>query len=126
MLAILYVTRAVSILLLLGTHQPYLLLTFAVLFGLVDFATVAPTTLLVTAYFKRYSSIGFVIGLLSLSHQLGSALGAYIPGLVYKLTGEYQLAFAASILLLLLASLLSIALPDPRRLHGKEAAAANP
>jgi predicted MFS family arabinose efflux permease len=69
----------ISIVLLLITHDPYLLMAFAILFGLVDFATVAPTSMLATPYFKRYS-VGVVPGWLYLARQIGSALGAYLPG----------------------------------------------
>jgi MFS family permease len=63
-LALLYFTRGLTILLLLITNQWLLLLIFAVLFGLVDFATVAPTTMLAIEYFKK-QSVDYVLGLLS-------------------------------------------------------------
>ncbi|MCP1357219.1 MFS transporter [Aneurinibacillus migulanus] len=110
-LILLYVVRALSIVLLLIPNQPYFLLIFACLFGLVNFATVAPTSMLAVHYFKQYS-VGFVLGLLSLSHQLGSALGAYLPGLLYDVTGNYNVAFTSSIVLLIAAALASIGLPD--------------
>jgi sugar phosphate permease len=110
-LALLYFTRGLTILLLLITNQWLLLLIFAVLFGLVDFATVAPTTMLAIEFFKK-QSVGYVLGLLSLCHQVGSALGAYIPGLLYDLTGGYSIALISAIVLLMLASLLNLALPE--------------
>lgn len=76
-LCFLYAVRALSIVILIYSHEPYLLLAFAILFGLVDFATVAPTQMLATQYFQNYS-IGLMIGWLSLAHQIGSALGAYV------------------------------------------------
>lgn len=113
-LALLYLVRAFAVLILLFVHQSFLLIVFAVLFGIVDFATVAPTSLLATEYFKTYS-IGVIIGWLYLSHQIGSALGAYVPGLLYQLTGGYDLSFISTVILLLVASGLSYALPDPRK-----------
>jgi MFS family permease len=109
-LAFLYFTRGLTIILLLLTSQWLLLLIFAVLFGLVDFATVAPTTMLAIDFFKK-QSVGYVIGLLSLCHQVGSALGAYIPGLLYDLTGGYDIALISAIILLMVAALLNLALP---------------
>ncbi|MDF2052925.1 MFS transporter [Priestia megaterium] len=112
MLFYLYVTRALSFCILLYSHNPTLLLIFAILFGLVDFATVAPTQLLATQYFKDYS-VGFILGWLFLSHQIGSSLGAYLPGLVYSHVGNYNISFYFSILVLITASILSGLLPEP-------------
>jgi MFS family permease len=121
MLAFLYGTRAISIaLLLIIVHetsffnffisQSYLLLIFAISFGIVDFATVSPTVKLATEYFKHLS-VGVVIGWLFLSHQIGSAIGSYIPGLLYDVTGSYDISFIYSIILLVGASFLSFLLP---------------
>jgi len=111
MLFYLYVMRALSFCILLYSHNPTLLLIFAILFGLVDFATVAPTQLLATQYFKDYS-VGFILGWLFLSHQIGSSLGAYLPGLVYSHVGSYNISFYFSILVLITASILSGLLPE--------------
>jgi MFS family permease len=121
MLAFLYGARAISIaILLIIVHetsffnffisQSYLLLLFAISFGIVDFATVAPTVKLATEYFKHLS-VGVVIGWLFLSHQIGSAIGSYIPGLLYDVTGSYDISFIYSIILLIGASVLSFLLP---------------
>lgn len=111
-LCFLYAVRALSIVILIYSHEPYLLLAFAILFGLVDFATVAPTQILATQYFQNYS-IGLMIGWLSLAHQIGSALGAYVPGVIYTVTGEYTLAFYLSIGMLVLASVMNVMLREP-------------
>ncbi|MCY7749461.1 MFS transporter [Bacillus inaquosorum] len=111
-LRFLYAVRALSIVILIYSHEPYLLLAFAILFGLVDFATVAPTQMLATQYFQNYS-IGLMIGWLSLAHQIGSALGAYVPGVIYTVTGEYTLAFYLSIGMLVLASVMNAMLREP-------------
>lgn len=114
MLSFFYGVRALSLVVLLHSHEPYLLFVFAVIFGLVDFATVAPTQLLTTRYFKNYS-VGFIIGWIFLSHQIGSALGSYIPGMLYDLSGGYQLSIYAAIALCVVASVLSALLPKPLR-----------
>lgn len=122
MLAFLYGTRALTIILLLVivndpeifgivVNQSYILMLFAISFGIVDFATVAPTVKLATDYFKHYS-VGIVIGWIFLSHQMGSALGSYLPGLLYDITGAYDISFIYSILLLLAAATFSFLLPE--------------
>lgn len=52
LLVFIYFTRALSIGILVYSHNTVLLLLFAAIFGFVDFATVAPTQLLLTQYFK--------------------------------------------------------------------------
>ncbi|MGG1243254.1 MFS transporter [Bacillus cabrialesii] len=122
-LCFLYAVRALSIVILIYSHEPYLLLAFAILFGLVDFATVAPTQMLATQYFQNYS-IGLMIGWLSLAHQIGSALGAYVPGVIYAVTGEYTLAFYLSIGMLVLASVMNVMLREPAAVMRDNAAVA--
>lgn len=119
MLFLLYGIRALSIAILLSSHNSTLLLIFAVIFGLVDFATVAPTQLLATQYFEEYS-IGFILGWLFLSHQIGSALGAYLPGFFYNETGSYTISFYFSIIILVGAAILNIFLPEPHKITQKE------
>lgn len=122
MLAFLYGTRACSIVLLLiivhntslfgfFISQNHLLIVFAISFGVVNFATVAPTVKLATDFFQNLS-VGAVVGWLYLSHQIGSALGSFLPGILFDMTGGYDISFIASIILLVVAAILSILLPS--------------
>ncbi|MBM7660978.1 MFS family permease [Bacillus mesophilus] len=126
MLAFLYGSRALTVVILLVMiyntsafgfilNESYLLLIFAISFGMVDFATVAPTIKLATEYFRELS-VGVILGWLYLSHQLGSALGAYLPGLLFDLSGSYTDAFVYSIILLVAAACLSYMLPSIHKL----------
>ncbi|MDF3257405.1 MFS transporter [Bacillus velezensis] len=111
MLIVLYAVRALSLFILLYSHNSVFLLIFAMIFGMVDFATVAPTQLLATLYFKHYS-VGFILGWLFLSHQIGSALGAYIPGIMYSHHGSYSFAFYLSICILGVSVVMTLLLPE--------------
>jgi MFS family permease len=111
-LATLYWCRALTIVLLLVADAGAWLLVFGVLFGLVDFATVAPTQVLASQYFRDHS-LGFVFGMIFLAHQLGSALGAWLPGRVYDLTGSYDASFAAAVVALVVAGVSCVRLPAP-------------
>ncbi|CAA9565624.1 MAG: transporter, putative [uncultured Truepera sp.] len=110
-LGALYFTRALSLLLLLAVDQPGLLFAFGVTFGLVDFAVLAPVNVLTSRYFHG-QSIGFMFGVLSLFHQVGSAVGAYVPGLLYTLTGSYTVSSVIATFGLLAGAALSISLPS--------------
>ena len=101
-----YALRAVTLVGLLFVRESVTLFVFAVTFGIVDFATVPPTTTLSTTLFGRRSG-GTVIGLVSLSHQVGSATGSYAGGLIHDVAGSYALFFSASAALCVLAALLS-------------------
>lgn len=109
-LGALYSLRALSIILLYFAYRPEALIAFSILFGIVDFATVAPTQMLASKYFSG-RSVGVVFGLLSLVHQIGSALGSYVPGVVYTSTGSYDLVLIGSVVALAVAALLPILLP---------------
>ena len=113
-LAGLYGTRAVTLVLLLFVQSAPALLVFSLTFGLVDFATVAPTQVLASGFFRGHS-LGLVFGLIFLAHQVGSAVGAYVPGALHDATGSYDLAILGGIAVLVLAALASAALPTPRR-----------
>jgi MFS family permease len=111
-LAVLYGGRAITLVLLLLLGSPALLLVFAALFGLVDFATVAPTQVLASVWFRGHS-LGVVFGLIFLAHQVGSAVGAYVPGALHDLTGSYDVALLVGVGALVLATLVTLSLPEP-------------
>jgi predicted MFS family arabinose efflux permease len=90
--------------------HPWLLFVFSITFGLVDFSVVAPTIKLLASYFQG-PSLGIVTGFLYMSHQLGSAIGSYLPGYLFDVSGSYTSSFMIAAFALLLASLLSLFLP---------------
>jgi MFS family permease len=111
-----YAGRAVTLVFLVFARDPVSLFIFAVAFGIVDFSTVAPTTALSTIIFGRRSA-GTVYGLVSLSHQVGSAAGSYAGGLVHDLTGSYIGFFVAGAVLSGAAAFMAWAIseaPAPR------------
>ena len=65
------------------------LVAFALLFGLVDFSVVAPTQWLAARYVEP-RTVGLAFGCLNAIHQLGSAIGAWLPGVAYDATGSYD------------------------------------
>ncbi len=101
-----YAGRALTLILLLLVREPWMLFVFAVTFGIVDFATVPPTTALSTSLFGRRSG-GTIIGLVSLSHQIGSAMGSYMGGLIHDETGSYRLFFLGAAFLCIAAAVMS-------------------
>jgi len=106
-----YAGRAVTLFFLLVVREPVMLFVFAVAFGIVDFATVPPTTALSTTLFGPRSG-GTVIGLVSLSHQVGSAIGSYAGGLIHDWAGSYVLFFLGGAILCAAAAAMSWAIVE--------------
>lgn len=116
MLAVLYISRALVLLALPVLTSPGGLLLFGALFGIVDFATVPPTTALTRALFGP-GRWALVLGTISAGHQIGSAVGAWLGGALFDLTGSYRASFLSAAMLLLIAGFLSWQLVDvPARL----------
>ncbi len=113
LLACVYAARGAVLLLLPLVTTPAGLFLFAALFGLADFATVPPTTSLARSLFRR-GGWALALGLISGAHQVGSALGAYLGGWLYDVTGTYVYSFASAAAALLAASVLSYALRERR------------
>lgn len=115
LLAGLYGTRALSFVALYFLAGGAALLAFALLFGLVDFSTVAPTQWLAARYVEPWT-VGLAFGCLNAVHQLGSAIGAWLPGLAYDATGSYDEVMVTAAIVLGIASATCLALPRPRPL----------
>lgn len=114
LLAALYGTRALSFVALYLLAGSAALLGFALLFGLVDFSTVAPTQWLAARYVEP-RTVGLAFGCLNAVHQLGSAIGAWLPGVVFDATGSYDEVLVAAAIVLGFASAICLALPQPGR-----------
>lgn len=63
---------------MLAVDEPSLLLVFGAVFGLADFAVLAPVNVLTSRYFGEHL-LGLMFGVLSLCHQVGSALSLSLP-----------------------------------------------
>ena len=112
MLGLIYLMRAGTLLILPFVGDATGLFVFGALFGIADFATVPPTTSLTQSVF-RTGSWAVAIGVISAAHQIGSALGAWLPGVLFERTGSYSIAFASGAITLLVAAYLSFMLRRP-------------
>jgi len=107
LLAAVYLQRAATLFVLPLLTTPEMLVPFALLYGIADFASVPPTTELLRRTFPA-GGWGLALGLASGAHQLGSAAGAFAGGWLYDLTGGYAAFFVAAAVSLLLASAMSV------------------
>lgn len=97
LLASIYFVRGLSFLLLAGAGVNYeVLITFAVIFGLVDYATV-PVTVSLAASHLGTRVLGLAMGLITCGHQLGSATGAFVGGVLFDATAGYSVMWLTGV-----------------------------
>ena len=112
MLGLIYLMRAGTLVMLPFISDATGLFVFGALFGIADFATVPPTTSLTQTVF-RTGGWAVAIGIISAAHQIGSALGAWVPGILFEETGSYSIAFVSGAVTLLVAAYMSYLLRLP-------------
>ncbi|MBI4011677.1 MAG: MFS transporter [Candidatus Rokubacteria bacterium] len=92
-------------LLLVRPGSPHwLIYAFIALFGLTLGAR-GPIVAALAADLYRGRTYGTVLGLITLGNRLGSAIGPWLGGVIYDLTGSYRTAFAVSIAAIVVAAL---------------------
>lgn len=99
LLAVIYGARAlvIGIFVLLPT-TPTSTIVFAMAMGVLWLSTVPPTSGMVTDMFGPTNS-GALFGIVFLSHQMGSFIGAWMGGEVVDLTGSYSIMWWLAIAL---------------------------
>ncbi|WP_430417942.1 MFS transporter [Methylibium petroleiphilum] len=114
MLAMLYASRAVIVLLfLIAPKTEAVMLVFSAAIGLTFLATVPPTAGLVAKFFGP-AHMATLFGIVMLAHQLGGFLGAYFGGKAFEWTGAYDAIWIVDILLAVGAALVHLPIREPR------------
>lgn len=95
-----FVLLLAALLWLISANEPWMLYLFAIVFG---FATgVGALTSPVVAGFFGLSTHGVIVGLLTFSYCMGGAIGPFISGYIFDITGNYQMMFAVNIIIAIL------------------------
>lgn len=82
-------------------------LGFGMVIGLLWLSTIPPTSGLVATMFgPRYMTM--LYGIVFLSHQIGSFLGAWLGGVVYKAYGSYDLVWQLSIAFAIMSAIVNL------------------
>jgi len=84
---------------------------FAAVMGLTWLGTVPLTSGLIAKVFST-RHLGTLFGVVFLSHQLGSFLGAWLGGYVFDVTGSYSMIWAATALASLFAAVMHFPIDD--------------
>ncbi len=107
-LSAIYLLRGVSIIYFIFLPPSiFNSVVFGVTFGFLWLSTVPPTNGIVAHIFgTKY--VGMLYGIVFVSHQIGSFLGAYLGGVFYELNGNFDYAWYGSIALSLFAGLIHL------------------
>ncbi|WP_177172918.1 MFS transporter [Giesbergeria anulus] len=111
-LATIYFTRSVAIVLFLWAPlSPWSVYLFSAVMGTLWLSTVPPTNATVAQIFgvQHLSMLG---GFVFFSHQVGSFMGVWLGGYLYDQTGSYNIVWGISIVLGLLAALVSLPIKE--------------
>ena len=107
-LSVIYFLRGVSIIYFIFLPPSiFNSVVFGVTFGFLWLSTVPPTNGIVAHIFgTKY--VGLLYGIVFVSHQIGSFLGAYLGGVFYELNGNFDYAWYGSIALSIFAGLIHL------------------
>ena len=113
LLALTYFTRGLAYVILLTVPGEIGMWTFAVVAGTSWIATNPPTTTL-TADIYGVRALGTIGGISFLFHQIGGAASILMAGVLYDLTGSYQLPFALAGSLLFPAAIAAFTIKEKK------------
>ncbi len=106
-LSFIYFTRSVAItLFLLAPLTPWTVYLFSSAMGLLWLSTVPPTNAIVAQVFG-VAHLSMLGGFVFFSHQVGSFMGVWLGGLLYDLTGSYNIVWYIAIALGLFAAVVN-------------------
>ena len=107
-LSAIYLLRGVSIIYFIFLPPSvFNCVVFGVTFGFLWLSTVPPTNGIVGHIFgTKY--VGLLYGIVFVSHQIGSFLGAYLGGVIYEIYGNFDYAWYVSIALSVFAGLIHL------------------
>ncbi len=100
-----YLFRSLGFILFIFFKNDFTVWATPMMIGLSGIATV-PLTSALTGDFFGARNVGVLFGLITLSHQLGAGLSAWLSGYIYDVTGSYNLAFGLAAYLCIQAAVL--------------------
>jgi MFS family permease len=109
-----YLLRIFAVGMLFLVRDPLTLLLVAAIGGVGMSGTLAMSAALSGDIFGRFS-VGTIFGMIFLSHQTGAALGSWLAGALFDLTGGYGLAWTVACALLFVGAVFSITIAEPFR-----------
>lgn len=111
-LAILYMSRALVTVLLITVPGVWTIYLFAIVFGFLGYGAVALTSGITGDVFG-VRSLGIVFGTIYVLHQVGGAIGTYVGGFSYDLTGSYTWSLLSCVAVSVISAILVLLVPLP-------------
>ncbi|MEZ5936084.1 MAG: MFS transporter [Alphaproteobacteria bacterium] len=114
LLGTIYIVRGFTFLILMNVGASYeTLVLFAIMFGVVDYATVPVTASLVASHLGL-ERMGLAMGMISAGHALGGAAGTFAGGYLFDASASYGQIWWSGVWLAIVAGLMVLPLGDHR------------
>jgi MFS family permease len=110
-----FVLRLLLFLMLLKYRNPLSFYIFAVGFGFTWLIT-APLTATLAGRLYGFAHLGLISGFVTTIHHLGGGFWAFMGGLIFDKTGNYQIIFVISAVFSVIATICTMALKEKRHL----------
>jgi len=110
-LGTIYLVRGIAFLCLLLLSGQIALWAFAIIGGMSWLATVPLTTAL-TSEIYGIKKLGSLVGLITMSHQVGGAAAVLLFGIVFDYYGNYDLGLWVGVITLIIASIASFSISE--------------
>ncbi len=114
-MALMYVAQALPVLMLFWTHDVWSFYLFAVIFGIGYGGEAGGFPILNRTYYG-HAPVGSVFGVQMLGASLGMALGGWLGGPIFDLTGSYDIALWLSVAASMAGAVSILALESTRKL----------
>ncbi len=108
-LSVCLVTAVLALIWLLFAEETWMLRLFAVVFGF-TYGGFVPLMTIVTVEIFGLSSLGIILGSILLLGTVGGALGPFLAGGIFDITGSYSLAFLICVVISTVAVIFSLVL----------------
>ncbi len=114
-IALTFVLRLILFLMILKYPSPITFFIFAVGFGFTLLITAPLTTTLVGRLYG-FTHMGMISGFITTIHHLGGGFWAFMGGALFDKTGSYQITFALSAALAVIAIISTLAIKEKRHI----------
>jgi len=114
-----FILMLLALVWLLFTREVWGLYLFSLVFGIGYGGCTAQTSPLITKLFGL-KSLGVIFGLAVMGFSVGSAIGPFVSGYIFDITGNYYLAFEICIAILVIGILVNVTIrPTLLKIAGK-------
>jgi len=115
---IVFILKAVTLFWLMSAKEVWMLYLLVSIFGLGCGGSIAVISPLVASLFGLVSH-GLIYGVIGFGFTIGGAVGPFVTGYIFDLTGSYQMAFFICGIFAVIALIFTATLRPTKRLGGR-------